>query len=107
MTTTQSTADGQGNIAVTASLATTQAIDMRAMRTAFIRSSVAITVTFFASRDLNGTYKAIKLSGHLGANHTQALVDEYQPMDADLFPVHYLKLVSGSDAASIEIMGKA
>jgi hypothetical protein len=103
--TTTTMIDGQGNIAVTTALATTQAIDMRAMRTAFIRSSADITGTFHASR--NGVdYYSVKISGHVGPDYSMSLVSAYQPIDADLFPVHFLKIV-GSGAANVEVMGKA
>ena len=102
---TQTVADGQGNIAITTSLLTTAVIDLRLVRTAFIRSATAITGTLYAARE-GGEYKAIKLAGSGGSDHTMSLVDAWQPLNKDLFPIHSLKIV-GSEAAVAEWMGKA
>jgi len=102
---TKASADGSGNIAVTTSLSTTGVIDMRAARAAFVRSSADITVTPYTARE-GKDYKAIKLDGSTGSDYTIDLVDEWQPLDADLFSCHFLKLV-GDDTAEVEVMLKA
>lgn len=92
-------------LAVTASLGTTEALDATAFSMMAARASGTVTLTVHGSDSFAGTYLPVKDSA--GAAITvAATATDWIVINVDAFALPYLKFV-GSAASTVTITGKA